>query len=178
MNISILGISVVKWTRMGRFNSDEHYIYYCGQESLRKNGVMLIIKKRVWNAVLRGNLKNNRMTSVHFQSKPFNITVIQVYTPITNAEEDEVEWFYEDLQEILKLIPQKDVLLITGDWNAKVKRDTWSNRQIWPWSIKWSRAKANRVWPRQRTGQHTPSSNNISKYSIHGHHWMVNTKIR
>ena len=120
VNISILGISELKWIGMGDFNSDDHYIYYCGQEFLRRNGLDLIVNKRVQNAVLGYNLKNNRMTSVHFQSKPFNITVIQVYTPITNAEEDEVEWFYEDLQEILKLIPQKDVLLITGDWNANV----------------------------------------------------------
>ena len=88
---------------MGDFNSDDHYIYYCGQESLRRNGVALIVKKRVWNAVLRCNLKNDRMISVRFQGKPFNITVIQVYAPTRNAEEAEVEQFYEDLQDLLEL---------------------------------------------------------------------------
>ena len=96
-NIDILGISEVKWTGMGEFNSDDHYTYYCVQESLRRNGVAIIINKRVWNAVLGCNLKNDRMISVHFQGKPFSITVIQVYAPTTNAEEAEVEWFYEDL---------------------------------------------------------------------------------
>ena len=97
VNFNILGISELKWTGMGEFNSDDHYIYYCGQESLRRNGVPIMVNRRVRNAVLGGNLKNNRMISVHFQSKPFNITVIQVYAPTSNAEEAEVEWFYEDL---------------------------------------------------------------------------------
>ena len=97
VNIDILGISELKWTGMGEFSSDDHYIYYCGQESLRRNEVALIVNKRVQNAVLGYNLKNNRMISVHFQGKPFNITVIQVYAPISNAEEAEVERFYEDL---------------------------------------------------------------------------------
>ena len=105
---------------MGEFNSDDHYIYYCGQESLRRNGVVIMVKKRVQNAVLGCNLKNDRMNSVHFQGKPFSITVIQAYAPISNTEEAEVEWFYEDLQELLELMPQKDVLFIIGDWNAKV----------------------------------------------------------
>ena len=91
MNIDILGISELKWTRMGEFNSDDHYIYYCGQESLRGNGVDIIVNKRAQSAVLGCNLKNNRMISVHFRGKPFNITVIQVYAPTSNAEEAEVE---------------------------------------------------------------------------------------
>ena len=95
--IDILGISELKWTRMGKFNSDDHYIYDCEQESLRRNGVGLIANKRIQNAVLGCNLKNDRIISVHFQGKPFNITVIQVYAPTSNAEEAEVEWFYEDL---------------------------------------------------------------------------------
>ena len=119
VNIDILGISEVKWTGMCEFNSDNRYIYYCGQESLRRNEVALIVNKRVQNAVLRCNLKNNRMISVRFQSKPFNITVIQVYTPTSNAEEAEVEWFYEDLQDLLELTPQKDVLFIIGNWDAQ-----------------------------------------------------------
>ena len=100
---------------MGEFNSDDHYIYYYGQESFRRNGVAIIVNKRVQNAVLGCNLKKDRMISVHFQGKPFNITVIQVY-----AEEAEVEWFYEDLQDLLELRPKTDVLFIIGDWNAKV----------------------------------------------------------
>ena len=105
---------------MGEFNSDDHYIYYCGQESLRRNGVAIMVKKRVQNAVLGCNLKNDRMISVHFQGKPFNISVIQVYAPNSNAEEAEVEWFYEDLQDFLELTPKKDVFFIIGDWNVKV----------------------------------------------------------
>ena len=105
---------------MGEFNSDDHYIYYCGLESLRRNGVAIMVNKRVPNAVLGCNLKNNRMISVRFQGKPFNITVIQVYAPTGNAEEAEVEWLYEDLQDLVELIPQKDVLFIIEDWNAKV----------------------------------------------------------
>ena len=96
MNIDILVISELKWTGMGEFNSDDHYIYYCGQESLRSNGVALIVYKRVRNAVLVCNLKNDRMISVCFQGKPFSISVIQVYAPTSDAEEAEVEWYYED----------------------------------------------------------------------------------
>ena len=107
LNIDILEISELKWTGMGKFTSDDHYIYYCGQESLRRNGVALIVNKRVWNAAIGCNLKNNRMISVCFLGKPFNITVNQVYAPINNAEEAEFEWFYEDLQDLLELIPQK-----------------------------------------------------------------------
>ena len=105
---------------MGEFNSDDHYIYYCGQESLRRSGAAFIVKKRVQNAVLGCNLKNEGVISVHFQGKPFNITVIQVYTPTTNAEEVEVEWFYEDLQDLLELTLKKYVPFIIGDWNEKV----------------------------------------------------------
>ena len=120
VNIDLLGISELKWTGMGEFNSDDHYIYYCGQEFLRRNGVAIMVSKRVQNAVLGCSLKNDRMISVHFQCKPFNITVIQVYAPTSNTEEAEAEWFYEDLQDLLELTPKKDVLFIIGDWNAKV----------------------------------------------------------
>ena len=119
VNVDILGISELKWTGMGEFNSDDHYIYYCGQESHRRNGVAFIVNKRVENAVVGCNLKNDRMISVHFQGKPFNITVIQVYAPTSNAEEAEVEWFYEDLQDLLELTHKKHVLFIIGDWNEK-----------------------------------------------------------
>ena len=109
VNVDILGISKLKWTGMGEFNSDDHYIYYCGQESLRRNGVAIVVNKRVRNAVLGCNLKNDRMISVHVQGKPLNIMVTQVYSPTNNAEEAEVEWFYEDLQDLLELTPKKHV---------------------------------------------------------------------
>ena len=102
VNTNILGIRELKWTGMGEFNSGDHYIYHCGQESLRRNGVAIILNKRVQNAVLGYNLKNNRMSSVRFQGKPFNITVIQVYAPTSNAEEAEVEQLFEDLQDLLE----------------------------------------------------------------------------
>ena len=136
---------------MGEFNSSDHYIYYCGQESLRTNGVAIIVNKRVWNAVLGCNLKKDRMISVRFQGKPFNSMVIQVYALSSNPEE--AKQFCEDLLDLLELTPKRDVLFIIGDWNAKVGgQETWSNRQIWPWSMEWSRAKANRVLPRELTG--------------------------
>ena len=119
VNIDILGISKLRWTEMGEFNSDGHYIYYCGRECLRRNGVAIIVNKRVRNSVLGCSLKNDRMISVRFQGKPFNIMVIQAYAPTSNTEEAEVERFYEDLQDLLELTPKKDVLFLIGDWNAK-----------------------------------------------------------
>ena len=107
VNVDILGIGELKWTGMGEFNSDDHYIYYCGQESLRRNGVAIMVNKRVQNAVLGCSLKNDRMISVRLQGKPFNITVIQVYAPTSDAEEAKVERFYEDLQYLLELTPKK-----------------------------------------------------------------------
>ena len=115
VNVNILGISELKWTGMGEFNSDDHYTYYCRQESIRRNEVAIMVNKRVRNAVLGCNLKNDRMISVRYQGKPFNITVIQVYAPTSKTEEAEVEQFYEDLQDLLKLTPPKDVLFIIGD---------------------------------------------------------------
>ena len=120
VNVDIVGCSELKWTGMGEFNSDDHYIYYCGQESIRRNGVAIMVNKRVRNAVVGCNLKNDRMISVHFQGTPFSITVIQVYAPTSNAKAAEVEKFYEDLQDLLELTPKKHVLFIIGDWNAKV----------------------------------------------------------
>ena len=119
VNVGILGISELKWTGMGEFNSDDHYIYYCWQESLRRNRVAITVNKRVSKAVLGCNLKNERMIS-HFQGKQFNITVIQVYAPTSNAEEAEVEQFCEDQQDLLELTSKKDVLFIIEDWNAKI----------------------------------------------------------
>ena len=118
VSIDILGISELNLTGMSQFNSDDHYIYNCGQESIRRNGVALIVNKRVRNAVLGYNLKNDRMISVCFQGKTFSITVIQVYALTSNGEE--AERFYDDLQDLLELTPPKDVLFIIGDWNAKV----------------------------------------------------------
>ena len=135
VNINILGINELKWTGMGEFNSVDHYIYYCGQESLRRNGVA---NKRVPNAVLGCNLKNDRMISVHFQGKPFNITIIQVYAPTSNAEEAEVERFYEYLQDLLELTPKKRCPFHYRGLECKSRKskDTWTNRQIWPGSTK------------------------------------------
>ena len=120
VNVDILGISELKWTGMGEFNSDDHYIYYCGQESLRRNEIAIMVNKRVRNAVLGCNLKNDRMISARYQETPLSITVIQVCAPTSNAEEAEVEQFYEDLQDLLELTPKIDVLFIIGVWNAKV----------------------------------------------------------
>ena len=107
VNVDILGISELKWTGIGEFNSDDHYIYYCGQESLRRNGVAIMVNRRVRNAVLGCNLKNDRMISVCLQGKPFNTTIIQVYALNSSTAKTEIEWFYKDLQDLLKLTPQK-----------------------------------------------------------------------
>ena len=136
VNIDILGINELRWTGMGEFNSGDHHIYHCGQESLRRNGVAITVNKRVQNAVLGCSLKNNRIISVHFQGKPFNITVIQVYAPTSNAEEVEIEWFYEDLLDLLELVPKKrHPFHYRGlECKSSKSRNTWSNRQIWAWS--------------------------------------------
>ena len=123
VNIDILGIRELKWTGMDEFNSDDHYIYYCGQESLRRNGVAIMVNKRVGNVVLGCNLKNDRMISVHFQVKLSSIMVIQVYAPTSNTEEAEVEWFYEDLQDLLELIPKQRDPFHYRAWNAKVGQE-------------------------------------------------------
>ena len=132
VNVNILGISELRWTGMGEFNSDDHFIYYCGQKCLRRNGVAIVVNKRVRNAVHGCNLKNDRMMSGHFQGKPFNITVIQVYAPTSNAE---VERFYEDLQDLLELTPKKRCPFHYRGLECKSRKsgNTWSNRDIWPW---------------------------------------------
>ena len=136
VNVNILGISELKWTGMGEFNSEDHYIYYCGQESLRRNGVAIMVNKRVRNAVLGCNLKNDRLISVRFQGQPFNITVTQDYAPTSNAEEAEVERSYEDLQDLLELKPQKRCPFHYRGLECKSRksRNTQGNRQIWPWN--------------------------------------------
>ena len=114
VNVDILGITELKWTGMGEFNSYDHYIYCCGQESFGRNGVAIMVNKRVQNVVLGCNLKNDRMISVHFQGKTFSITVIQAYTPTSNTEEAEVEQFYEDLQDVIELRPKSMSLSSRG----------------------------------------------------------------
>ena len=130
------------------------YKTFCGQESLRRNGVAIMVNKRVQNAVLGCNLKTDRMISVRFQGKPFNITVIQVYAPTSNVEEAEVEWLYEDLQDLLEWTPKKICPFHYRGLECKSRksRNTRSNWQIWPWNTEWSRTKTNRVLPRKCTG--------------------------
>ena len=165
---------------MGEFNSDDHYIYYCGQQSLRRSRVVLMVNKRVQNAVLGCNLKNDRMISVRFQGKPFNITVIQVYAATTNAKEAKVEQFYGDLQDLRELIPKKDVLFIIGDWKAKV-----ASQEIPGVTVKFGLGVRNEAGQRLKEFCQenalviqTLSSNNTREDSTHGHHQMVNTEIR
>ena len=135
VNIDILGISELKWTGMGEFNSDDHYIYYCGQESLRRNGIAIIVNKRVQNAVLVCSLKNDRMISVHFQGKPFNIRVTQVYALKSHAEEAEVEGFYEPTRPSRTNSQKRYPFHYRGlECKSSKSRNTWSNRQIWPWT--------------------------------------------
>ena len=153
VNINILGINELKWTRMGWFNSDDHYISYCEQESLRRNAVALIVNKSLKCSTWVQSQKWKNDLGL-FPRQTIQDHSNSSLCPTTNAKEAEVEQIYEDLQDLLELTPKKDVLFIIGDWNAKVEssRDTWSNRQVWPWSTKWSRAKANRVLPREHTG--------------------------
>ena len=164
----------------GRVYLSDHYIYYCGQESLRGNGVAIIVNKRVRNAVHGCNLKNKRMTSVRFQGKPFNIMVIQVYAPIANAKNPEVEQFYEDLQDLLELTPKKHLLFIIGDWNAKV-----GSQEIPRVTGKFGLGVQNEAGQR-RTEFYQENALVIANTlfqqhrddSTHGHHQMVNTEIR
>ena len=164
----------------GKFNSDDHYIYHCGPGPLRRNGVALIVNKRVQNAVLGCNLKNERMISVCLQGKPFNITVIQAYAPTSNAEEAEVEWFYEDLQDLLELTPKKDVLFIIADWNAKLgSQETPGVTGKFGLGI---RNKAGQRLIEFCQENALVIANTLFQHrkedSTHGHHQMVNTTIR
>ena len=155
--MDILGISELKWMGMGEFDSDD-----CGQESLRRNGAALTVNRRVQNGVIRCNLKKGRMISVHFQGKPFKVTVIQVYAPTTGAKEAEVDWFYKDLQEKKKKRPTRPSRTNTKqgcpfhlrgqECKSRKSRDIWSNGQVWPWNTKQSRAKVSRILSREHTG--------------------------
>ena len=166
---------------MGKFNSDDHYIYYCGQESLRRNGIALIVNKRVWNVVLGCNLKSDRMISIHFQGRPFNIIVIQVYATTTDDEETEVEWFYKGLQYIIELTPKKDVLFIIGDWNAKI-----GSQEIPGKTGKFGLGVQNEAGQKltefcqENTlfAKKTHTSNNTRDNSTHERHQMASTEIR
>ena len=129
---------------MGEYNLDDDYVYYCGQESLRRNGIAFIVNKRVQNAVLECSIKNNRKICVRSQGKPYSIIVIQVWAPITNAEEAELEWFSEDLKDLLELTPKKNVLFITGEENAKVVSQELpgvTGKFFWPWQSKRKQGK-------------------------------------
>ena len=161
---------------MDEFNSDDHYIYNCGLEFLRRNVVAIIVNKRVQNPLLGCNLKNDRMISIYFQGKPFDITVIQVYALTNNAEEAEVEWFYEDLQDLLELTPKKDVLFIIGLRNAEV-----GSQEIV--TGKFGLGVQNEEGQRlmgfcQENALVIANTSNTREDSTHGHHLMVNTEIR
>jgi len=165
---------------MGEFNSDDHYIYYCGQESLRRNGVAIIVNKRVQNAVLGCNLKNDRMISVRFQGKPLNITVIQDYALNSNAEEAEVEQFYEDLQGLLELTPKKDVFFIIGDWNAKVGSQE-TPGVTGKFSLRVQNEAGQRLIEFCQENALVIANTLFQQHKrrlTHGHHQMVNTEIR
>ena len=179
VNIDILGISELRWTRMGEFNSDDHYIYKCGQESLRRNGIAIIVNESPKCSTWMQSQKQEN--DLCFQGKPFNITVLQVYVLNSNVEEAEVEWFYEDLQDLLELTPPKDALFIIGDWNAKVGSQETpgvtgkfglgvqkeAGQRLIEFCLENALVIANTLFP-----------NNTRQDFKHGHHQMVNTKIR
>ena len=160
----------------GEFNSDDHHTYYCGQESLRRNGVAIMVNKRIRNAVLGCNLKHDRMISVRFQGKPFNITVIQVYAPTSNAEEAEVEQLYEDLQGLLELTPKKDVLFIIGDWNAKVGSQE-TPGVTGKFSLGVQNVAGQRLIEFCQENALVIANTLFQQHKRHGHHQMVKTEI-
>ena len=180
VNVDILGISDLKWTGMGEFNSDDHCIYYCGQESLRRNGVAIIVNKRVQNAVLGCHLKNDRMISVRFQGKPFIITVIQAYAPTSNAEEAEVQQFYEDLQDFLELTPKKRCPFHYRGLECKSRksRNTWITGKFGLGIQNEAGQRLIEFCQENALVIANTSSNNTREDSTHGHHQMVNTEIR
>ena len=189
MNVDVLAISKLKWTRMGEFNSDDHFIYYCGQESLRRNGVAIIVNKRVWNEVFGCSIKNNRMMSVRFQGKPFNITVIQVYALTRNAEEaDSGMVLWRPTRPSRTYTQKRCPFHYRGpECKSRKSRDTCSNRQIWPWNTEWSRAKANRVLSRECIGhskhslpttqEKTPHMD-VTRWSIAKSDWLYSLQSK
>ena len=168
-NINILGTSELRWTGMGEFNSDDHYIYYCGQESHRRNGIVLRVNKRVWNVVCGCNLKNDRMISLRFQGQPFNITVIQAYAPTMHVKEAEVDQFYEDLEHLLEITPKQMFYssLGTGTQKAGSQEIPGVSRQVWPWKTKWSRVKGNWILPRECTGHSKHPFSTTQEMTLH-----------
>ena len=178
-NIDILGIGILKWTGMGEFNSDDHYIYYCGQESLRRNGVAIISNKSLkCSTWIQSQKRQNDLCL--FPSKPFNITVIQTYAPASNTEVAEVERFCEDLQDLLELTSKKDVLFIIGDWNAKVESQETPGITGKFGLGTWNEAGQRLVEFCQENAVVivNTSSSNTREDSTHGHHQMVNTNVR
>ena len=184
---TLLPCHLVISTGIGEFNSDDHYIYHCRQESLRRNGVAFRVNKRVLNAVFACNLKNDRIISVCFQNKPLNITAIQVYAPTISAGEAEVEQFYEDIQDLLELTTRPSRTNTKNrcpfhhrglECKSRKSRDTWSIKQVWPWSKKWSMGKANRVSQGNTLVIANTVFHNPRDDSTHGHNQMVNTEIR
>ena len=174
VNIDILGISKLKRTGTGEVKPQDHYIYYCGQESLRRSGVAIIVNKRVWNAVLGYSLKTTEL-SVYFQGKPLNITIIQVYDLSSSAEEAEVEWFYEGLQDLLELTHKKDVLFIIGDWNTKVEsQETPGGAGKFGLGV-WNEAGQRLI---EFCQKNTLVIVNIRDDSTCGHHQMLSSEIR
>ena len=182
VNVNILGISELKWTGMGEFNSDDHYIYYCGQESLRRNGVAIIVNKRVWNVVLGYNLKKDRIISICFQGKPFSITVIQVYAPTIKLKKLKLNSSMKTYKPFRTDTSKRCPFYCRGlECKSRKSRNTWNNRQIWPWSTEWSRTKANRVLPREHTGhskrplpttQEKTLHMNVTRWSIPKSDWL------
>ena len=171
MNIYILGISEVKWNKMGKFNSGDHSIYYHGQESLRRNGVALTVNKIVRNAILGCNLKNDSMISVHFQGKPFNIIVSQVFTPTTNTEEVDLNGSMKTYKTFRTNSKLRCRFHHRGlECKSRKSRNTWSNRKVWPWSMKWSMVQANRVLSRERKHP-LPTAQEITWTSPDGQYW-------
>ena len=189
VKVNMWGISELKRNGMGEFNTDDHYIYNCGQESLRRNGVAIIVNKKVQNAVVGCNLKNDRLISVCLQGKPFNIMVIQVSALTSNVEEAKVEWFCEDLLDDLEITTPKTWPFYYRGLGCKTRksRNTGSNRQIWPWSTEWSRAKANRVLPREHTGhskhplpkiQEKTLQMDITRWSTTKSDWLYSLQLK
>ena len=178
--INILVISELKWNGTGERNSNVHSIHYSGQESLRRNGVAIMVNERVQNAVAGCNLKNNKMIPVHFQGKPLNITVMQVYAPRSKDEEVEVEWFYEDRQDLLELTPLKDIFCIIEDWNAKVGSQETPGVTGKFGSGVWNEAGQRLIeFCKENTLViATHFFKNTRDNFTHDHHQMVNTKIR
>ena len=169
VNIDILGISELKWTGINKFNSDDHYIYCCGQESLKRNGVALIVNKRFQKQYLSAKSQKWQNDLCLFPRQTTQYHKNQVYAPTSNGEEAEVEWFYEDLQDLLEPTPKKRCPVHQRglEYKSRKSRDRWGNRQIWPWNTKWNRTKANGVLPREHTGHSKHALPTTQEMTLH-----------